>query len=179
MQADAYSGFNRLYQASRKGGPIIEALCWAHARRKFFDLARVNKAPIAIEAVERIDALFAIERDITGKPPPERQRVRNEHSRPLVTGLETWLRKQRARLSARNAVAKAWAVSFASATLALARSAVSFAPATMALVRWAVSVASATLALVRSAFLAVSMCLPLLVLTDPEISIRPYPRIGR
>ena len=63
MQADAYAGFNRLYEASRKAGPIIEAACWAHARRKFFDLARLNKAPIAIAAVERIDALFAIERD--------------------------------------------------------------------------------------------------------------------
>jgi hypothetical protein len=52
-------------------GPIIEAACWAHARRKFFDLARINKAPIAIEAIERMDALFAIERDINGKPPAE------------------------------------------------------------------------------------------------------------
>jgi transposase len=107
MQADAYAGFNRLYEASRKPGPIVEAMCWAHARRKFFDLARINKAPIAIEAVERIDALFAIERDINGKPPPERARVRNEHSRPLVTELETWLRKQRVKLSAKNEIAKA------------------------------------------------------------------------
>jgi hypothetical protein len=102
MQADAYAGFNRLYEASRKPGPIIDALCWAHARRKFFDLARLNKAPIAIEAVERIDALFAIERDINGKPPPDRAHVRNECSRPLVAELEMWLRKQRAKLSAKN-----------------------------------------------------------------------------
>src|SRR6202795_840919 len=111
MQADAYAGFNRLYEADRKAGPIVEAACWAHARRKFFDLARLNKAPIAIEAVERIDALFAIERDINGKPPPERARVRNVHSRPLATELETWLRKQRAKLSAKNEVAKAIAYS--------------------------------------------------------------------
>jgi transposase len=111
MQADAYAGFNRLYEAGRKPGPIVEAMCWAHARRKFFDLARLSKAPIAIEAVERIDALFAIERDINGKPPPQRQRVRNEHSRPLVTELERWLRKQRAKLSAGNQVAKAIAYS--------------------------------------------------------------------
>jgi transposase len=64
MQADAYAGFNRLYEANRKPGPIIEAACWAHGRRKFFDLARLNKAPIAAEAVERIDAVFAIEREI-------------------------------------------------------------------------------------------------------------------
>src|SRR3984957_13001769 len=111
MQADAYAGFNRLYEAGRKPGPIVEAICWAHARRKFFDLARLNKAPIAIEAVERIDALFAIERDINGKPPPQRRRVRNDHSRPLATALETWLRKQRAKLSAKNEVAKAIAYS--------------------------------------------------------------------
>jgi transposase len=107
MQADAYSGFTRLYQSSRRPGEIIEASCWAHARRKFFDLARINKAPIAIEAVERIDALFAIEREINGKTSQERKRVRNERSTPLVAALETWLRAQRSKLSARNEVAKA------------------------------------------------------------------------
>jgi transposase len=107
MQADAYAGFNRLYEIGRKPGPIVEAACWAHARRKFFDLARISKAPIAIEAVERIDALFAIEREINGAAPHERKRVRNERSRPLVTALETWLREQRRKLSARNEIAKA------------------------------------------------------------------------
>jgi len=111
MQADAYAGFNRLYEAGRKPGPIIEAVCWAHARRKFFDLARLNKSPIAIEAVKRIDALFDIERDINGKPPPERRRIRNEHSLPLVIDLERWLRQQRAKLSASSQVAKAIAYS--------------------------------------------------------------------
>src|SRR5213082_3793992 len=99
MQADAYAGFNRLYAAGRKPGPIVEASCWAHARRKFFDLARINKAPIAIEAVERIDALFATEREFNGMTPQERVRVRNERSRPLVIKLESWLREQRARVS--------------------------------------------------------------------------------
>src|ERR1700751_734911 len=66
MQADAYAGFNRLYDVRRKGGPIIEAACWAHARRKFFDLARLDKAPIAIAAVERLRAVFAIEPEING-----------------------------------------------------------------------------------------------------------------
>src|ERR1700704_347583 len=111
MQADAYAGFNKLYEASRKPGPIIEAVCWAHARRKFFGLARINKAPIDIEAVERMDALFAIERDINGKPPAERKRVRNEQSRSLVVALEAWLRQQRAKLSASSETAKAIAYS--------------------------------------------------------------------
>ena len=69
MQADAYAGFGRLYEANRKPGPIVEAACWAHGRRKFFDLARLNKAPIAVEAVKRIDVLFAIEREINGLAP--------------------------------------------------------------------------------------------------------------
>jgi transposase len=107
MQADAYAGFDRLYAAGRKPGPIVEAACWAHARRKFFDLARLKKAPIAVEAVERIDALFAIEREVNGMPPQERMRVRNERSRPLVLELETWLRQKRAKLSAKNETAKA------------------------------------------------------------------------
>jgi transposase len=77
MQADAYAGYDRLYEAGRRPGPIVEAGWWAHARRKFFDLARLNKAPIAIEAVARIDALFAIERDINGLTPDERRQVRN------------------------------------------------------------------------------------------------------
>jgi transposase len=107
MQADAYAGFNRLYDPGRRPGPITEAACWAHARRKFFDLARLKKAPIAIEAIQRIDALFAIEREINGAAPEQRRRVRQERSRPLVAELEPWLRQQRGRLSAKNETAKA------------------------------------------------------------------------
>jgi len=107
MQADAYAGFNKLYDASRKPGPIVEAACWAHARRKFFDLARLKKAPIAIEAVERIDALFAIEREINGLLPQERVAVRQERSCPLVVELEAWLREQRGKLSSKSDTAKA------------------------------------------------------------------------
>ena len=111
MQADAYAGYNRLYEAGRQPAPIVEAACWAHARRKFFDLARLNKAPIAIEAVARIDALFAIERDINGLPPDERRQARHERSRPRVEALGAWLHEQHARLSPNNQVAKAIAYS--------------------------------------------------------------------
>ena len=107
MQADAYAGFTKLYEANRKGGPIIEAVCWAHGRRKFFDLARLNKAPIAAEAVKRIDGLFAIEREINGLSPQERLWLRQERSRPLVIELQTWLREQRAKLSKNNDTTKA------------------------------------------------------------------------
>jgi transposase len=111
MQADAYAGFNRLYGAARKPGPIIEAACWAHARRKFFDLARLAKAPIAMEAVERIDALFAIEREINGLTSQERLAMRHERSRVLVIALERWLREQRAKLSGQSETGKAIAYS--------------------------------------------------------------------
>src|SRR6202043_2072563 len=60
LQADAYAGFNDLYHPARKPGPITEAACWAHGRRKLFVLADVAKAPLAIEAVRRIDAIFDV-----------------------------------------------------------------------------------------------------------------------
>ena len=107
MQADAYSGYNDLYAAGRKGGPIVEAACWAHGRRKFFELAELQKAPLAIEAVRRIDALLAIEREINGRPPDERLAVRRARSRPLTDALADWLRGQRKKLSSRNPLAKA------------------------------------------------------------------------
>jgi transposase len=107
MQADAYAGFNRLYEANRKLGPIVEAACWAHGRRKFFDLARINKAPIAEEAVARIDALFAVEREINGLTQQARVDTRRQRIRPLVVALEAWLREQRARVSKNSETGKA------------------------------------------------------------------------
>jgi len=118
LQADAYAGYNRLYLADRKPGPVTEALCWSHARRKFFVLAdiaanaRRGKAtmpisPIAFEAVRRIDLLFDIERDINGLTAEQRLAVRTERSAPLVAELEEWLRGERARLSRHAPVAQA------------------------------------------------------------------------
>ena len=117
LQADAYSGYNGLYDPSRVPGAITPALCWSHARRQFFELAdiaanarRGKKAPaispVALEAVKRIDALFDIERTINGLSAEERLRVRQEQSRPLVDALETWLREERSRLSRSASVAK-------------------------------------------------------------------------
>ena len=107
MQAAAYAGFTKLYAPVRKGGPITEAACWAHARRKFFDLARLAQAPIAADAVKRIDLLFAIEREINGLSPQERARVRQERSRPLTAELQTWFYQQRPKLSKNNDTTKA------------------------------------------------------------------------
>jgi transposase len=107
MQADAYAGFNRLYEAGRQPGPILEAACWAHARRKLYELAVVAKSPIATEAVQRIDRLFAIERDIIGLPAEARQAARTERSAPIQAELEPWLRQQQERLSRRSEIGRA------------------------------------------------------------------------
>lgn len=107
VQADAYSGFNGLFVEGRQPGPIVEAACWAHSRRKFFELARLRKMPIAIEAVQRIDALFAIEREINGKSPDERKAARQARSKPLIESFETWLRGERKKLSSKGPLAKA------------------------------------------------------------------------
>ena len=117
LQADAYSGFNSLYDAAREPAPVTPALCWAHGRRLFFELADIARnarrrkvasviSPIALEAVKRIDALFDIERDINGLAAEERWAIRQTHSRPLLNELEAWLRAQRARLSRSSPVAQ-------------------------------------------------------------------------
>ena len=107
MQADAFDGYNELYKAQRKPAPILEAACWSHGRRKFVDLVKQGEAPIASDAVRRIDMLFEIERSINGQAPEQRLVVRREQSRPLVTDLEIWMRQQRALLSTKNDTAKA------------------------------------------------------------------------
>lgn len=121
FQADAYGGYGKLYESGRKPGLILEAACWVHARRPFFALADLAQnarrvaagkpsgvmSPIALEAVRRIDALFAIERDINGQSAEQRRAVRQASSAPLVAELEVWMREQRARLSRTNDLARA------------------------------------------------------------------------
>ncbi|MCY3669487.1 MAG: IS66 family transposase [Alphaproteobacteria bacterium] len=118
LQADAYAGFNRLYAADRSPGPVIEALCWGHSRRKFYELADIAAgkrrgkqappiSPLALEAVKRIDALFDIEREINGQPAWHRLAVRRERSAPLVAAFEAWMRAERAKLSRHSSVARA------------------------------------------------------------------------
>ena len=107
LQADAYAGFNDLYAEARKPNPLIEAGCWAHARRNFFKLAELTKAPLAVEAVRRIDAIFALERDINGQSAEQRLAVRRERIAPLVEELQSRMRTARAKLSRHAEVAKA------------------------------------------------------------------------
>jgi len=107
LQADAYAGFQDLYHPGRKPGPVTEAGCWAHGRRKPFELAQLAHAPLAAEAVRRIDAIFDAERAINGLPTDQRLAVRQKHVAPLVTGLETWMRAARAKMSRHADVARA------------------------------------------------------------------------
>lgn len=117
LQADAFAGFNRLYDQGRKPGPISEAACWAHARRKFFVLADLTSrsrkrtpaaiSPLALEAVRRIDAIFEAERAVNGRPPQQRLVARTEHIAPLVANLEAWMRSERRALSRHADAAKA------------------------------------------------------------------------
>jgi transposase len=107
LQADAYAGFGELYEAKRQPAPIIEASCWAHGRRKFFELADLRRVPLAIDAVRLIDAIFAIEREITGMAPDRRRVARQERIVPMVRELKGWMETERARLSRHAATAKA------------------------------------------------------------------------
>src|SRR5208283_1018612 len=111
FQADAYSGYGKLYEPGRAPGPILEAACWVHARRPFFVMADLAEnarrkaqgkkpaaiSPLALEAVRRIDALFDIERTINGQSAERRKAVRQELSAQLVADLEAWMREQRAK----------------------------------------------------------------------------------
>jgi transposase len=89
LQADAYGGFNGLYD--REHEPLIEAACWAHARRKFFDVHAATASPVALQALERIGALYAIEEQIRGRSPDERKAARQARAAPLLKNLYDWL----------------------------------------------------------------------------------------
>src|SRR5487761_2532935 len=103
LQADAYSGFAPLYAS----GDILEAACWAHARRKFYDLYVVDRSPLATEAIRRIGALYAIEREIRGSAPAQRAWVRQQRAGPLLEALHAWLSATLQTVSAKSDLAGA------------------------------------------------------------------------
>jgi transposase len=103
LQADGYAGFDQVYDTGR----IQEAACWAHVRRKFYDLVAAHKSPVAAEALERIGALYAIEKEIRGRSPEERREVRNERARPLLESLKQWLDATLGKLSRKSDTALA------------------------------------------------------------------------
>lgn len=119
LQSGVYGGYNDLYLADRSPGPVRIALCWSHARRKFFELADIKAiarkgkkvaqeiSPIALDAVTRIDAIFAAERDITGLSDAARHEARQQWVAPMVNDLHDWILAERVRMPKHNPVAKA------------------------------------------------------------------------
>ncbi len=103
LQADAYAGFQQLYEA----GTIFEVACWAHTRRKFYEIHVAHASPVSTEAIERIAALYAIEAEIRGSTPEIRRAIRQARARPLLDGLHTWLEKTLAKLSRKSDTAAA------------------------------------------------------------------------
>jgi transposase len=95
LQADAYAGFNQLYA----NGRMQEAACWAHVRRKFYDLQQVHASLVANEALERVATLYGIEKEIRGRPPDERREVRNQRARPMLESLRQWFETTLLKLS--------------------------------------------------------------------------------
>ncbi|MDP2380323.1 MAG: IS66 family transposase, partial [Pseudohongiella sp.] len=110
LQADGYAGFNALYEPTREAGVILEAACWAHVRRKFYEIHEDQKrlpGTLAEQALLRIAQLYAVEAPIRGRPADERVSVRQAHSRALVDELHAWLQDALAQVSAKSALAKA------------------------------------------------------------------------
>ena len=102
LQADAYAGFNALY-----GEHIVEAACWAHVRRKFYDLAQAGSAPLAEGALQRIAALYAIEAQIRGQPPDRRKNARLARAGPLLKAFKAWLQAALSQVSTKSPLATA------------------------------------------------------------------------
>ena len=103
LHADGYAGFNAIFEQQR----IVEAACWAHVRRKFFDVHAANGSPIAKEALDRIGTLYGVEAEARGRPPDERQRLREQRSKPLLNALHVWLAESKMKLSQKTDLAAA------------------------------------------------------------------------
>jgi hypothetical protein len=102
LPVDGYAG----YRALAAKGEVSLAFCWSHARRRFYELAATGSAPIANEALQRIAALYAIERDVRGRSPQERRAARQQRTRPLLEELELWLRDKLALISQKTRLAE-------------------------------------------------------------------------
>jgi len=109
LQADAYGGFTALYEQSEPGQPprVMEVACWAHARRKFYDLFEATGSPAAREALERIAALYKIEKVVRGRTAEERARARREHASPRLAEFRDWMTATLAQTSAKTPLAEA------------------------------------------------------------------------
>ena len=103
LQVDGYGGYRTLAER----GEVVLAFCWAHVRRRFYELAAAGPAPIASEALTRIAGLYAVEKEIRGRGSDERHAVRQEKSRPILDELEPWLRAKLDLISQKTKLAEA------------------------------------------------------------------------
>ncbi|MGX2032482.1 IS66 family transposase [Methylocaldum gracile] len=103
LQADGYAGFNGLYDTGR----VQEVACWAHVRRKFYELHKAHRSPLAAEVLQRIGALYTIEAEIRGQPPEARAAARQARAGPLLAALQTWLHTTLTQVSKKSALAEA------------------------------------------------------------------------
>lgn len=103
LQADAYGGYRAIHETGR----VVEAACWAHARRQFYELHAARPNALNTEALERIGALYEIEEVIRGKPPEQRRAYRQRHARPLLDQLHIWLKATLETLSKKSDTSRA------------------------------------------------------------------------
>ena len=103
LQADAYAGYNQIYETGR----VLEAACWAHARRKFYDIHDSQPTPVTTYVLAQISELYKIEAGIRGSPPERRRDVRQEYSKPIVEALSAWFKEQLSTLSRKSVTADA------------------------------------------------------------------------
>ena len=101
LQADGYAGFDRLYESER----IREAACWAHVRRKFYEIYESNRSPVAAEALARIGKLYEIEEAIRGRAAEERRTVRKARAKPELEAIKAWFEATQAQVSTKSALA--------------------------------------------------------------------------
>ena len=109
LHADGYAGFTSLYRPNSLGGngQLIEVACWSHFRRKLYDVHHATASPIALEALERIAALFVVESSVNGCAPDRRRAARAEHAAPLLDDLKTFLDTSLTKISGKSDLAKA------------------------------------------------------------------------
>ena len=107
LQADGYAGFEKLYNEADPNHPIKEAACWAHVRRKFYDIQFATDSPLAIEAIRRIGELYGIEKHIRGQSADLRREIRQARSGPLLDALYRWLKDTLTRISRKSELAVA------------------------------------------------------------------------
>ena len=106
LQVDGYGGFKSLLE-NRPAGEVRLAFCWAHCRRRFYEIHQATGSPLAEEALRRIGELYEIEAEIRGRPAEERRAARQERSKPIVEALHAWLTAQLGRVSGKSGLAEA------------------------------------------------------------------------